>query len=577
MPFQYEPFVNPYGASIAELLAHRGDPAAQAAQSAAAAQARAAEVRGQAWGQAAQQIGQIPQQIQQQRDQETTRQLRQAEVTKAQGDQAAGALISKHMTATPDGHLQYDIPGFLQDAQQNPLVASRAPEHADAMQKANDTYQTWKEGRFATKQSAIQGIYAKTAEAGGSPDDYKVISMPFVAAKIISEDDLAPMYQRLSGNPDATARVGLLNAAAGVKPEYKEVGKGGSLVKTMPGAAPETVMTRPDTPSNEAELAVDAQDPKSPTQKQSQAALDAMKKSMAPPSIDEQMNQALKNNDLQSYNRLLKVKHDSREATHITVNTGADAPAPPGDWSVDGEAFLKTIPVQWRKTVEKIAKYEEDPTKVTSMRGGMRERLTQWVNQVNPAYDQSSFAIRNPTRKAFTTGTQGQQLTAMNTAIEHLDMLQQAADSLNNGNFKPGNAVYNYLRDLFGGSPPTTYEAIKEKVDKELDAVASKGVPTVSGAAAQKAIAGISAGPAQIKAYIDANIPLMGSSLNALAYQHQQAMGADFPWKPLTPQAEAVLQKRGITLGGTPPTTSGLPNVGSTFQGGKVLKVEKVR
>jgi hypothetical protein len=154
--------------------------------------------------------------------------------------------------------------------------------------------------------------------------------------------------------------------------------------------------------------------------------------------------------------------------------------------------------------------------------------------------------VRAPTRKAYTTGPQGQQLTAMNTAIEHLDQLQAAADALQNGTFKPGNAAYNALADLFGSGAPTSFATIKEKVDKELDAVASKGVPTVSGAAAQKAIGGVSSSPESIKNYIDTSIRLLGSSQNALREPYKRAMGANAPFDPLTPEAKAVLLKRGF-------------------------------
>jgi hypothetical protein len=165
---------------------------------------------------------------------------------------------------------------------------------------------------------------------------------------------------------------------------------------------------------------------------------------------------------------------------------------------------------------------------------------------VNPDFDASLYSVRAPTRKAYTTGPQGQQLTAMNTAIEHLDQLQAAADALQNGTFKPGNAAYNALADLFGSGAPTSFATIKEKVDKELDAVASKGVPTVSGAAAQKAIGGVSSSPESIKNYIDTSIRLLGSSQNALREPYKRAMGANAPFDPLTPEAKAVLLKRGF-------------------------------
>jgi hypothetical protein len=228
------------------------------------------------------------------------------------------------------------------------------------------------------------------------------------------------------------------------------------------------------------------------------------------------------------------------------ININNKNALPPGNWDKTGEEFLSSIPAQWRKTVEKIAKYDEDPTKVASMRGGMRETLMQWVNQVNPDYDQAKFAIRNPTKKAFTTGPQGQQITALNTALEHLDLLQEASDALANGSFTPGNALFTRVKEIFGSASPTTFATIKEKVDKEIEAVNNKGVPTVSGTQAQRELAGKNSSPQAIKGYIDSSIKLMGSTLNSLDYQYKQAMGENDPFHPLSPGAQSVLTKRGF-------------------------------
>lgn len=232
--------------------------------------------------------------------------------------------------------------------------------------------------------------------------------------------------------------------------------------------------------------------------------------------------------------------------TAAQVNINNKGALPPGNWDKTGDEFLSSIPAQWRKTVEKIAKYDEDPTKVASMRGGMRETLMQWVNQVNPDYKQDQFAIRNPTRKAYTTGQQGQQITALNTALEHLDLLQDASDALGNGSFTPGNALFTRVKEIFGSAAPTTFATIKEKVDKEIEAVNNKGVPTVSGTQAQRELAGKNSSPQSIKGYIDSSIKLMGSTLNSLDYQYKQAMGENDPFHPLSPGAQSVLTKRGF-------------------------------
>jgi hypothetical protein len=193
-----------------------------------------------------------------------------------------------------------------------------------------------------------------------------------------------------------------------------------------------------------------------------------------------------------------------------------------------------------------IANYQVGPPSPRTFATPAGQAMLERILAVNPDYDASLFSVRAPTRKAYTTGPQGQQFVAMNTAIEHLDQLQAAADALKNGTFKPGNAAYNAMADLFGSGAPTSFATIKEKVDKELDAVASKGVPTVSGAAAQKAIGGVSSSPESVGNYIDTSIRLLGSSQNALRLPYHQAMGANAPFDPLTPEAKAVLLKRGF-------------------------------
>jgi hypothetical protein len=226
------------------------------------------------------------------------------------------------------------------------------------------------------------------------------------------------------------------------------------------------------------------------------------------------------------------------------LKTGVFASQPPASVQVQN---LPPPPAQPPSKAEiAMANYMVPTPSPRSFATPAGKAMMDRILTVNPDFDASLYSVRAPTRKAYTTGPQGQQLTAMNTAIEHLDQLQAAADALQNGTFKPGNAAYNALADLFGSGAPTSFATIKEKVDKELDAVASKGVPTVSGAAAQKAIGGVSSSPESIKTYIDTSIRLLGSSQNALRAPYQRVMGANAPFDPLTPEAKAVLVKRGF-------------------------------
>jgi len=255
--FVYQPFQSRTADSIGALLARSGDPAA-----------RAAELRGNAWANAIagglQNVGAAVARMPQERaamraaNQEAEARGLQIDAAKRQATQAKahdalGALVLKHTTTTDDGHTSYDVNGFMQEAQADPSIAPFAPDAIKAMQAGNDAFQTWKEGRFATKSAAIRDVFARTAAAGGSLDDLSVIALPFVRGGVLEEADFLPMATRLKEVPDAAARVKLLNSAAGVKPEYKTVNQGDALVSVTPGATPETVMTTPPKAPNSQE------------------------------------------------------------------------------------------------------------------------------------------------------------------------------------------------------------------------------------------------------------------------------------------------------------------------------------
>jgi hypothetical protein len=228
------------------------------------------------------------------------------------------------------------------------------------------------------------------------------------------------------------------------------------------------------------------------------------------------------------------------------VNVNGPGAVAQGDFDKTGDEFLKTIPKEWRNTVKKIASYDEDPTKAIGMRSGMRDRIMQWVNQMNPGYKSDEFAVRAPTRKAFTTGTQGQQINAINTAIGHIDQITGLADKLQNGGFVPGNAAWNSIQTMFGSDKVTNFDTLKDALAGEVSSVLAKGGATVSGIAeAKQKISGANS-PAQLAGYVKTLIPVMGSKLASLDYQYHQAMGAEDSFSALSPESKQILAKHGF-------------------------------
>lgn len=192
-----------------------------------------------------------------------------------------------------------------------------------------------------------------------------------------------------------------------------------------------------------------------------------------------------------------------------------------------------------------IAEYRLPPISPRSMATPAGAELMKQVMAANPEYDGTQFPNRSATRKAFTTGTQGQQINAMNTVIGHMDQMTSAIDALNHGNFTPGNAAYDWVRTTFGSSAVTNFDNIKGAVAGELGKVL-KGVVTEGEIARVEKNIRDSGSPDQLRGAIDTNIPIIGSKLAALDYQYHQAMGAKDPFSALSPDSEAVLTKHGF-------------------------------
>lgn len=539
--FNYAPYHSPFTNSIAETMLRKGDAAAHAS-----------EQTGQIYGQAIANVGQaVNGAVQQATDPQ--RQMARQQVSDLSAldkafNQPGGRDV---ILASLPGHLRGQVAASFASADEN---AAKVQEANFSLEKATTEYVTGLAEKikahgyepvaaqlalsharqtFQSNPSLVQQVSqleAQIQQPGASPDTIKALIDPIIAAKDAQEKPV-------------------------ILPSTPRGGAPAQLIKPGSGAVVATGAAAQAAAPTQAELAVKAAggDPVA------QAAMDRLKPAPVDSSqikdvlLDGKPAQVLVDPKKPGVVTDLSGTPIADPALHIKpmppasvqVNNANKAGAP-GDFSKSGEDFLASIPVQWRRTVQKIAHYDEDPTKVASMRGGNREMLMQWVNQVNPGYDASQFTNRAPTRKAYTTGTQGQQITAINTAIGHLDQLAPLVADLNNGSFTPGNKVLNTLSSIFGSAKVTNFETLKDALAGEVASVLSKGAATVSGIAAEKEKIQAASSPAQLAGYVKTLIPLMGSKLASLDYQYHQAMGDEDSFSALSPTSKSVLAKYGF-------------------------------
>src|SRR6185295_812441 len=88
------------------------------------------------------------------------------------------------------------------------------------------------------------------------------------------------------------------------------------------------------------------------------------------------------------------------------------------------------------------------------------------VAQYEPNFDLTTWTTRNQARKEFNAGgpnTPAGQITAGNTAIQHLKQLSDAADALENRGCKEINGIRNESRTQPGSPLVTNYNNILAK------------------------------------------------------------------------------------------------------------------
>ena len=72
---------------------------------------------------------------------------------------------------------------------------------------------------------------------------------------------------------------------------------------------------------------------------------------------------------------------------------------------------------------------------------GQANAFMSEVLRQNPNFSQANFGVSKKTMEYFTTGAGATQLTAFRTAINHADLLSQAAQALNNGDSRTLNSI----------------------------------------------------------------------------------------------------------------------------------------
>jgi len=218
--------------------------------------------------------------------------------------------------------------------------------------------------------------------------------------------------------------------------------------------------------------------------------------------------------------------------------------------------------------VDLIGQYREDPQMVSRLQVKHPEIMAQ-VAQKYPDWDQTTYQAKNNLIKGYTSGTQSKEINAINTAMGHVKVLDDAVEALNNGNVTALNKIGNNLGvNVTGQTPAAAFKLIVHRVGPEI---ASAYIP--GGGGEQERFANEkdfseNLPPQTLHNNAAITVKLLRSKVGALENQYKNTVGRDdFNQRFITPEAQSAFQKfnNASTSGG------GAPKIGDvkTFPNGR--------
>jgi hypothetical protein len=165
----------------------------------------------------------------------------------------------------------------------------------------------------------------------------------------------------------------------------------------------------------------------------------------------------------------------------------------------------------------------------------------------------AAYGAKVKTARDFATGQQGNGVKAIQTVLQHFDVVQQAADALGSTDIQVQNRARQFWQKQFGSPLPTNFSALKQIVGSEIiKAVVAGGGGVTERAEAETYLSNWNS-PAQTAGVLGEYEQLMAGQLNGLRMQYESGSGLDdFDQRlRLNDKTLDVMKKHGYVSGGS--------------------------
>lgn len=205
----------------------------------------------------------------------------------------------------------------------------------------------------------------------------------------------------------------------------------------------------------------------------------------------------------------------------------------------------------------------------------MGSYIAQKVKQLNPDFSGATYPTTAAALKAFSSGAESKKVRSLNTAIAHMDSLDELAKALQNNDTQAFNRVANYLSKETGGKAVTNFNAAKQLVaDEVTSAVVQGGGGQAEREEAARNFASANS-PEQLLGVTQVYRDLLGGQLGSLSKQYEQGTGRKDFNRYLTPRTiKALGGAPGESGSTTPQTTPAQAPVTATGPNGQKIMLQ---
>ena len=228
-----------------------------------------------------------------------------------------------------------------------------------------------------------------------------------------------------------------------------------------------------------------------------------------------------------------------------------------------GTQLLDTLDPMSKATLQSLLDYTKNPANLSLRKSAgesmsEREKFLSMAHLIDPTYDETQYGVRSQLRKDFTTGKAALNIKSLNTAIQHLGLLKDAATELKNGSIQGVNMLKNWYEKQTGGNKMTNFNTEQKFVVDELVSVMKGTGATDQEIKSVSSVFHSDMSPEQLDGAMKKAVELLQGRMDALNYQYTSGMGKVKDFNLLSKDSQKILKdKFGVDINQVDPVDNG--------------------